>query len=379
MPDAPVRCAIVPPVPVPYREPLFARLAERGRLAPRVIYQSGRQPGWDQRPDWFPERHAYESVVLRSWQRSRPGRSPIVLPRGLGPALDELDPRCVVSWEYGPATLRSLAWCSRRRRPLVVFSELTPVSERELPPVQLGLHRALARRASGFVAASSSARERLLRMGVAPERIEVSLQSADVGRLRAAAERGARRPDGPVRVLAVGRLVPDKNVALLLEAFAEAGLSEGEAELELCGSGPLERELGEAARRLGVPASFRGYVEPAELPARYAQADLLALVSTYEPFGVAVREAVAAGLPVLCTCAAGAVGDFAREGENALIVDPLDRSQVAAALRRLVREPGLRERMAAASRALADATPPDADAEAFERAVLGALAEPVPR
>jgi glycosyltransferase involved in cell wall biosynthesis len=217
------------------------------------------------------------------------------LPRGLGPALDELDPRCVVSWEYGPATLRSLAWCGRRGRPLVVFSELTPVSERELPPLQLRLHRALARRARGFLAASSSARERLLRMGVPPERIEVSLQSADVGRLRAAAGPHARRPDGPVRVLAVGRLVPDKNVALLIEAFAEAGLYEGEAELELCGSGPLERELREAARRLRVPASFRGYVEPAELPARYAQADLLALVSTYEPFGVAVREAVAAG------------------------------------------------------------------------------------
>jgi glycosyltransferase involved in cell wall biosynthesis len=377
MDSAAVRCAVLPPVPVPYREPLFARLAERGRLDPTVIYQSGRQPGWDQRPDWFPERHAYHSVVLRSWQRRRLGRTPVVVPRGLGRALSELDPACVVSWEYGPATLRSLVWCGRRRRPLVIFSELTPASERDLPSPQLRLHRLLARRATGFVAASSGARERLLAMGIPSKRIEVSLQSADVARFSQRRDPGRR--DGPVRVLSVGRLVSDKNVRALLEAFAEAGLRKDEAELEICGTGPLERELRQEARRLGVPARFLGYVEPAALPERYEAADVLALVSTYEPFGVAVREAVAAGLPLLCTRVAGAVGDFAREGENALLVDPVSRAEVAAALGRLVREPRLRERMAAASRALAEATPPEADVEAFERAVLKAVGRAPPQ
>src|SRR5215210_5490811 len=67
----PPRCAILPPVPVPYREPLFERLAERGRLAIRVIYQAGLGAGWDQRADWFPERHAYPAAALRAWQRPR--------------------------------------------------------------------------------------------------------------------------------------------------------------------------------------------------------------------------------------------------------------------------------------------------------------------
>src|ERR1700739_44946 len=47
-------CAIVPPVPVPYREPLFQRLARRPELAIRVIYQAASQPSWDQAAGWFP-------------------------------------------------------------------------------------------------------------------------------------------------------------------------------------------------------------------------------------------------------------------------------------------------------------------------------------
>jgi glycosyltransferase involved in cell wall biosynthesis len=369
--SAPPRCAILPPVPVPYREPLFAALAERGRIDPRVVYQSARQPGWDQRADWFPERHRYESTVLRSWQRARPGRSPVTLPRGLGRALRAQDPEVVVSSEYGPATLRALGWCRVRRRPLLVMTELTPENDAQLASAQLRLHRLLAPRLAGFVALSGGARERLIAIGVEPGRIEVSLQSADVERFRAAAGRRHTR-GGPVRVLSVGRLVPDKNLDTLLHAFAAAGLSDGEAELEIVGSGPLEGELRSTAERLSLPARFRGYVEPDALPALYAEADVLALVSRYEPFGVTVREGVAAGLPILCTAAAGAAGDFAREGHNAVLVDPGDLDAAAAALRGLVRDPALRERLAAGSRALADATPLEADVEAFERAVLRA-------
>lgn len=359
-----MRCLVLPPVPVPYREPLFAMLAERGRIGLEVVYQSGSQPGWDQRPDWFPSLHPYESRVLASRQRARPGRTPILLPRGLARTLSELDPDCVVAWEYGPAMLRALAWCRRRGRPLVVFSELTPAAA---AAVRRPHHRLLAPRVAGFIAASSAARVRLLGLGVAGERVEVSIQSADVDAFRAAAERRAER-SGPLRVLSVGRLVEDKNHALLIRAFA-AARRDVDAELLLCGSGPLEESLRRQAE--GLPVRFLGYVPPAELPELYAGADALALVSTYEPFGVAAREAAAAGLPLVCSRIAGAAGDVAIDGENALLVDPADESAVTEALRRLLSDDELRARLAAGSRAVTERTPLERDAEAFERAVAG--------
>jgi glycosyltransferase involved in cell wall biosynthesis len=366
----PVRCAILPPVPVPYREPLFARLAERGRITPRVIYLAGAQPGWDQRPDWFAARGGYESEVLRSWQRRRAGRTPQMLARGLGAALRRSEAEVVVSSEYGPATWRALAWCRRSRKGLVVMSELTEWSDPMLTPLQRRVHRLLAPRVDGFVVFSSQGVARLERLGVDPARVEVSVQSADLEPFRAVArEPGDHRP---VRVLSVGRLVTDKNLALLIEAFAACGFEAGEAELELCGTGPLEGELRALAERLAVPVRFRGYAAPEELPGVYAEADVLALVSTYEPFGVTAREAAAAGLPLICTERAGAAGDVAVEGENALLVDPSDRAAVTDALRRLVRDDELRARLAAGSLAVTERHPLEADVEAFERAVLRA-------
>jgi glycosyltransferase involved in cell wall biosynthesis len=367
-----VRCAILPPVPVPYREPLFERLAERGRIEPQVIYQAGGQPGWDQLPEWFPASHSYRAQALRSWQRARPGRSPVVVPRGLGRALRAAAPECVVSWEYGPATLRTLAWCRRHGRPLVIFSELTEHAARELSPSRRRFHRLLAARAAGFVAASSSARRRLEAMGVDPGRIEVSLQSADVERFREAAGGARSANDGPVRLLSVGRLVHDKNLGALIEAFSESGLRPDEAELVLSGTGPLEGELKELAARTGAPVRLDGYAPPEALPDLYSQAGGLVLVSSYEPFGVTMREGAAAGLPLICSRLAGAAGDVAIEGENALLVDPHDRAQIEDALRRIVRDADLRARLAAGSRAVTERHPPEADAEAFERAVLKA-------
>ena len=75
----PPRVAILPPVPVPYREPLFRSLAERGRVDPHVIYLSASQPGWDQPSSWFPGSHEYSSQVLPAWQRRRAGRTPVML------------------------------------------------------------------------------------------------------------------------------------------------------------------------------------------------------------------------------------------------------------------------------------------------------------
>jgi glycosyltransferase involved in cell wall biosynthesis len=173
-----------------------------------------------------------------------------------------------------------------------------------------------------------------------------------------------------VRILSVGRLVPDKNLEELIAAFADAGFEDGEAELELRGAGPLEDELRALSARLGAPVRFPGPAAAAELPDTYASANALAMVSTYEPFGVTLREAAAAGLPLIASERAGAVGDVAVDGENALVVDPGNRAQITEALRRIAREPELRDRLAAGSLAVTERHPLEADAEAWERAVL---------
>jgi glycosyltransferase involved in cell wall biosynthesis len=399
--------AIVPPVPVPYREPLFQRLAQRPELKVRVIYQAASQASWDQAAGWFPTDHGYDAEHLRPLHIARRGRSPITWPRGLERALSRFDPDVVVVSEFGPATLRALAWCRLRGRALVVLTEVTGEVERTLSAPQRRVHRLLAREVDGMIAVGGAARRRLLALGAPPERVTVSLQPVDEDALHAALPGGEAAPaapggapaapgglpvapgspdapgglpaapgspDAPVEVLTVARLVPDKGIDVLLEAFARAGLGEREARLRIVGGGPLQQELQDRARALGVPASFTGAVGAGELPAHFARASAFVLPSLFEPFGVALREAVVCGLPVICSTAVGAACDLAEAGENAILVAPGDADALADALGRVCRDPALREAMSAASFAVARRHPLQADVDAFAAMVEKAAA-----
>jgi glycosyltransferase involved in cell wall biosynthesis len=365
----PLRCAVLWPVAAPYREPLFAALAAREDLCLRVVYLTARLEGWDVQDRWFPSVHAYDATVLPARQWARAGRSPVVVPRGLGSELDAFAPDVVVVSEFGPPALLARAWCSRHRRALVHFSELGAAAARAVPAPQRLLHRVLARRAAGAIGASTQARNRLLALGADPARTVMSLQSVDAQRIRAAAAdtRTHDRAPGPLRLLCVARLVPDKNLAALIEAVASAG--PGAVHLHLVGGGPLRAELESHAAALGAVVHFHGSETPAQTAEAYAHADVLALVSRHEPFGVALREGAAAGLPLIASAWAGATGDVAVAGRNAIVVDPDDRGAIAAAVRSLAGDPARRAAMAQASREIDAEWPLERSVEAFAHAV----------
>ncbi|HEX3762914.1 MAG TPA: glycosyltransferase family 4 protein, partial [Kofleriaceae bacterium] len=351
-----MRVAILPPAPAAYREPLFEALAARPDIELRVIYQSRAPASWEGAPGFFPTEHPYPAEHLRARQRARPGRSPIVVPAGVEAALRAFDPDCVIAVEYGAASLRALAWARLHRRGFVIFSDCTPLIDPLLSPGQLALHRLLARHADQMIAVSTAGRRRLEAFGVAPERISLAPQQGDLAPIRAAAAaaRGGNRGSdrGQLVLASAGRLVPDKNFGALIEATARADPAGDTLRLRIAGTGFEEPVLRALAAERGVAVEFLGAVAPTDMPAFYTGADAFALVSTFEPFGVVVREAVAAGLPIICSRRAGAAGDVAVEGINAILVEPEDVDAIAATLTRLMQEPGLRAALAAGSRSI---------------------------
>jgi glycosyltransferase involved in cell wall biosynthesis len=374
--ERPLRAAILPPAPAHYREPLFEALAAVPGLESTVIYQSAGHTSWDAAPGFFATEHRYPAQHLGSRQRARPGRSPIVWPVGLERALSAADPDVVVAVEYGAASLRALRWCRTHRRGFVILSDCTPQIDALLSPVQLALHRVLARHAERMIVVSSAGRQRLERFGVPAERIVLAPQAGALEPMRAAAALAVREGPSapappPLIVLSAGRLVPDKNFATLISAVADADPTGERLALEIAGTGSEQATLRALAAERGIEVTFYGAVAPAEMAARYAHAHVFALVSTFEPFGVVIREAVAAGLPILAGRNAGAAGDVARAGENAILVDPTDVPQISAALLRLADDDARRARMAAASRTI-DAADDGADVRAFTQAIRDA-------
>jgi glycosyltransferase involved in cell wall biosynthesis len=173
--------------------------------------------------------------------------------------------------------------------------------------------------------------------------------------------RGER--SGPLRLLCVARLVPDKNIGALIDAVTDG------VELHVVGDGPLKDELMARAAARGASVRFTASVTPAVLAGIYAEADALALVSLHEPFGVALREGVAAGLPLIASSRAGATGDVAVAGQNAIVVEPEDEGAIAAAVAVMARDRPLRERMAEASREIDAQWPLSRSVDGFAQAI----------
>jgi glycosyltransferase involved in cell wall biosynthesis len=106
--------------------------------------------------------------------------------------------------------------------------------------------------------------------------------------------------DGP-RVVHVGNLVPAKNLARLVQAFAKARSEWGAGSLALVGDGPQRSELEGLAEELGIAEAvrFAGPVAPADVPRWLRACDVACLVSEREGFGLAAIEALACGRPVV--------------------------------------------------------------------------------
>jgi glycosyltransferase involved in cell wall biosynthesis len=121
-------------------------------------------------------------------------------------------------------------------------------------------------------------------------------------------------PTDPVVIL-VGRLAKEKNVQLVLSAFAAIQAQVPRAKLVFVGDGPLRRSLEEAC----PSAIFAGVRQGAELAAYYASADLFLFPSLTETFGNVVPEALASGLAVLSYANAAAL-ELIQHGHNGLLV-----------------------------------------------------------
>jgi peptidoglycan/xylan/chitin deacetylase (PgdA/CDA1 family) len=159
--------------------------------------------------------------------------------------------------------------------------------------------------------------------------------------------------------------VPHKNVPTLVEGFARSGLAN---ELDLVLAGPADEkardDLERLSERLGVAERVKqlGFVSREQLAVAYRHATALALPSLIEGFGLPVLEAMRAGTPVV---ASGLPVLHEVAGDAALFVDrPLDPDAWASAIRRLIEDDALRERLSRAG-------PERASAFSWERAAAG--------
>ncbi|MFZ5918584.1 MAG: glycosyltransferase family 4 protein [Chloroflexota bacterium] len=167
---------------------------------------------------------------------------------------------------------------------------------------------------------------------------------------RDALEAVRRRYNLPQRfILSVGTVQPRKNYARLIEAFAlsSSHFSTGHWDLVIAGGrGWLYEQLFERVEQLGLKdrVHWVGFVDDADLPALYNLTELFVFPSLYEGFGLPPLEAMACGVPVICSDVSS-LPEVAAQA--ALMVDPLDVEGLAAAMQQGLEDQALRAALVA--------------------------------
>jgi glycosyltransferase involved in cell wall biosynthesis len=255
------------------------------------------------------------------------------------------------------ATQLAIAWARLRRVPYFIVAEN---HLREDRPAWVRLVKSLVLRqviphASGSLVPGSLGREHALHYGARPESIVVFPNTIDVVAYRRASERLAKRraeirrrfgfQEETVVIAHVARLLAHKGARDAVEAVARARqLTESSLHLLLVGDGPLRVALEQRVRELGLTVTFAGFREGGRLLECYVTADIFALLSHRDPWGVVVNEAAAFGLPLILSDAVGAAADLLRTGENGELVRVGDVDDQARAIAALANDAGLRAR-----------------------------------
>jgi glycosyltransferase involved in cell wall biosynthesis len=157
------------------------------------------------------------------------------------------------------------------------------------------------------------------------------------------------------RLLSVGRIVHQKGLDLAMHALG--GLKDLDWEWRIAGDGPELQALQSLAEELGIQdrVLFLGWQSRQQITDGYQQANVFLFPSRHEGMPNAMLEAMASGLPVVATCIAGNE-ELVVDGETGYLVPPEDIEALQNALKKLLNDASLRQKMGLASRRRAEET-----------------------
>jgi 1,2-diacylglycerol 3-alpha-glucosyltransferase len=260
-------------------------------------------------------------------------------------ALDELRPDVIFLYGYSLRVMRQAKlWAEKRNIATVLMSDSNEFDGNRNRLFEFIKSLFVSRFDAAFVGGSSSSLY-LQQLGIPKERIVLGWDVVDNESFRRQASEN-RKDISQVRrkwnlpeayFLFVGRMVRNKNIRGLLEAYVEYAESMGEEskpwDLVICGSGPEEEELQRRVKsmpgQLGNHVQLYGVVKQPKLTDFFSGASCLILPSTrYESWGLVVNEAMACGLPVIVSSRCGCSLDLVRNGINGWRFDPDSSSEL---------------------------------------------------
>ena len=387
MPDERFRLAVCLSHPIQYKVPLMRRLAAHPQVDLQVYFYS--DTGLVERPDRYhgiaarwdvPLLDGYSYEFLPSLIPSQRW-----VPAAVGPHLNpgivtrlsksRFDAVIIHSYLYPTDWLVWLV-ARLRRIPVLFYGDLYP---RPWKPIARRLLRqtltlVMLRGCAAYLAIGSVAKQVYTDYSVPAERIFLAPYAVDNDFFvsqnsqwkprQAALKRELGIPHEVPVVLCVAGMVSKKRQIDLVEAMARLQIP---ARLVLVGRGPLFEQVRSFCCSRLPQTILTGFKNQSELPQYYAVADVFALPSLQEEFGLVINEAMCAGLPIIASDTVAAARDLVRGGENGYTFPPGDVDSLARHLELLLSDAEMRQRFGRRSREIISEW-------SYERTVQGILA-----
>jgi glycosyltransferase involved in cell wall biosynthesis len=348
------KLVILTEIIAPYRIPVFNALARQAEIDLHVMFLSETDPSLR---EWrvYKEEIQFSYEVLASWRR-RLGKYNALLNWGLGAALRRDSPDVILCGGYNYLASWQAMRCARRHGvPFLAWVESTSADLRGRHALVESLKRTFMRRCDGFVVPGKSSQQYVRDYGVpegkiftAPNAVDVEFFQGRSDEVRAQPSEHRRTLSLPTRFfLFVGRLVPEKGVFDLLNAYGTlAPELRSEIGLVFAGDGVARRELERRAAAITLGAvHFAGFTQREQLPSYFGLAEMLVFPTHSDTWGLVVNEAMACGLPVIATSAAGCTADLVEDGWNGRVVRAGDVGQLAQAMKEIASQTELRSLM----------------------------------
>ena len=350
------RIAFLIEIPTPYRDYFFERLAEKRDFSFEVIYCAVTEYG----RDWKQQKTAYPYTILPGFTYPVIGSGIFIVKVNFAVwrRLSEGGYDAVVIGGYAQPTMQlAILWCILNKVPYILLSESHNLTKKPFltRALKWPLVKFAVRRARAFLVMGANSRDYLISYGADSKKIFLLPNAPDVKKIVEQSQK--IRPEfkrlrekfniqGSPVIIYAGRLIGIKNIQTLLFAFGLAQKAVPGAGLVIAGSGPSGDYLDALAKKLKLSnISFTGFIQPNELLKYYACADIFALPSFDEPWGVVVLEAMAAGLPVVVSDKVGCARDLVYENKSGFVVSAKDIKGFAAVFIELLQSSVLRRQM----------------------------------
>lgn len=349
--------AFVHNIIAPYRVPLFEQLASRDSVDLTVYYCSESHSSRDWKTSHSDE---YDYRVL--WGTTLEYDSYFVyhVNPGIAYHIFETRPDVVVIGGRSDLTMQIAFYTAKLLGiPVIIFSEATETVRTKLSNLIKPITSNMISNSDAIVVPGSASRQFFRNRGVsdgklfrAPNAIDNDpfLDQTCAEARRAEIESTLGIEDEKV-VLYLGRLKEHKGVEDLIRSFAKLEEEHEDAYLLICGDGPDKERFEALCEELQVENyHFTGWVDGDSKIAYYALADLFVHPSTADVWGLVLNEAMASGLPVISTTAAGGAIDLIVDGENGFVIEPNAPEQLYEAMEKLISDEEFLERAGEVSR-----------------------------